>query len=100
MPPTIAFAEPDKVGAIVQPGERVSGTASASSLGNIDPGVVMVPENLFGGSRLRVGRKDDRVVLPPVQLTDGEPPVTRPIHAEQVVLARIAGNFDPDRRTA
>ena len=98
MPPTIAFAEPDEVLAAVQPFESLGGLANALTLRNVDPGVVMIPKDFFSSSRLRVGRKDDRIVLPPVQLADDEASITRPIHPEKIVLPRIARNVDPDRR--
>ena len=100
-PPAIALAQPEECLPSFEPKKALAGARGSGALGKIDPGFVAILEHRLHRSGLDIGDVDGDVVLAAVQLADRRRwPLVDPVHAEHIVLTRIAGERKPFRRSA
>ena len=99
-PPAVALAQPKEALATLEPIEALRFARRAFPLRHKHPGIVLIAENHLGGARTRIAQIKRRHILPPVQLRHGDAAFVRPVHAEQIILPRIARNLHPLRLSA
>ncbi len=90
--PAVAFAEPKKIRAVVQPGDFRH---------HVNPGWVVVLKYRVDCAGGGVGEKNVVGILQTIQMLDGEfVGICGPVHASDVIVTRVAGNLHPSRGTA
>src|SRR5260221_12725113 len=93
MPPAITFAEPDERLALVDPVKLVPL--------DVNPGPVSFNHHGADAATAGASQEDVILILLPVQLLHKDlTGIVSPVHARQVMIARIAQNVEPARAAA
>ncbi len=91
VPPAVALARPEKLGALRKPLDLVH---------DVDPGTVALGEDGSSRSCRRIREHDAVGVLEPVDTLEDQLVRSRPFHAREIVLARVIGDLQPRRGAA
>lgn len=91
----------EKVLAVIHPIEPAGVPSLSSALGHIHPRGIVILEDGFRRSGSGIGDENRRRILLAIELADRHGySVRHPIHAEDVMVARIARNLNPSRCAA